>query len=83
MSKGKILRAIRANCLDCCCGSAAEVKLCPCKEKIISRADGQTLEPCYLYPYRFGRDPEKRARSDAQRAASAANLMKFAPKTSG
>lgn len=38
------LRAIRAKCLDCSCGSANEVKLCPCTN-------------CPLYPYRAGRNP--------------------------
>lgn len=38
------LKAIRLNCLDCCCGSSNEVKLCPC-------------EDCPLWPYRFGHRP--------------------------
>ena len=36
-------KAIRAKCLDCCCGSAKEVRLCPCRD-------------CPLFPYRFGRE---------------------------
>lgn len=35
--------AIRAKCLDCCCGSAYEVRLCPCSD-------------CALYRYRLGRE---------------------------
>ena len=40
------MRAIRAKCLDCCCGSSKEVRLCPCPD-------------CPLYPYRFGHRPQK------------------------
>ncbi len=38
------IKAIRAKCLDCCCGSAKEVELCP-------------IPDCPLYPYRFGKNP--------------------------
>ncbi len=41
-----LLKAIRAKCLDCCCGQAEEVRLCG-------------LPNCSLYPYRFGRMPEE------------------------
>lgn len=40
------IRAIRAKCLDCCCGQANEVRLCPCLD-------------CSLYPYRLGKDPAR------------------------
>ena len=40
-----LLKAIRAKCLDCCCGQAEEVRLC-------------FLPNCSLYPYRFGRMPD-------------------------
>ena len=40
------LKAIRAKCLDCCGGSVAEVKRCPCAD-------------CSLYPYRFGKNPRR------------------------
>ena len=40
------VKAIRKNCLDCCCGSVKEVRLCP----IVS---------CACYPYRMGRRPDK------------------------
>jgi hypothetical protein len=40
------LRAVRHKCLDCCCESADEVKLCP-------------VETCSLMPYRFGSYPEE------------------------
>ena len=39
------VRAIRAYCLDCCCNSMFEVKLCPSKK-------------CSLYPYRLGHRPK-------------------------
>lgn len=40
------LKAIRLKCLDCCCGSSNEVKLCP-------------AEKCPLHPYRFGKNPNR------------------------
>lgn len=39
------LKAIRAKCLDCCCGDKKEVKEC-------------TLEKCTLHPYRMGKRPK-------------------------
>lgn len=39
------MKAIRAKCLDCCCGSFQEVRLC-------------TSQKCPLYPYRFGKRPK-------------------------
>lgn len=38
------IRAIRAKCLDCMCGSANEVSLCP-------------SENCPLWAFRFGKNP--------------------------
>lgn len=40
------LKAIRRKCLDCCAGSANEVKLCG-------------AEDCPLYAYRFGKIPSE------------------------
>ena len=40
------MKAIRLKCLDCCCGSAHEVKL-------------RTATKCPLYPYRFGKNPNR------------------------
>lgn len=40
------MKAIRLKCLDCCCGQAAEVKLCPSTD-------------CSLYPYRMGHRPQE------------------------
>lgn len=39
------LKAIRAKCVDCCCGNMAEVRRCP-------------AEKCALHPYRFGKRPK-------------------------
>lgn len=36
-------KAIRLKCLDCCCGNAAEVRLCP-------------LRRCPLWRFRMGRE---------------------------
>ena len=43
------MRAIRAKCLDCTCGSAQEVKLCP-------------ITDCSLYPYRMGHNPNRKGK---------------------
>lgn len=40
------VKAIRAKCLDCCCGQVVEVRLCP-------------VEKCSLWPYRMGKRPKK------------------------
>ncbi len=56
------MKAIRAKCLDCCCGQYKEVELCPCSD-------------CPLYPFRFGKNPNIRL-TDEQRASKAANLKK-------
>ena len=40
------LRSIRLKCLDCCCNSALEVRLCPCTD-------------CALHVYRFGKNPHR------------------------
>ena len=38
-------KAIRAKCLDCCCGHPSEVRIC-------------TAVKCPLYPYRMGKRPK-------------------------
>lgn len=60
------IKAIREKCLDCCCGNAKEVELCPC-------------EDCSLYPFRFGRNPNIKGRhfTDEQKAANAERLRKY------
>lgn len=57
------IKAIRAKCLDCCCGQYKEVELCPCAD-------------CPLYPYRFGKNPNIKL-TDEQRAARAAHFKKL------
>lgn len=44
------VKAIRAKCLDCCCGSSNEVKQC-------------TVVKCPLYPFRFGTNPYRTKRA--------------------
>ena len=48
------LKAIRAHCLECVGGSSDEVKLC-------------TAPKCWLYPYRFGKNPFRAPPSEKQR----------------
>lgn len=43
------VKAIRAKCLDCCCGSSNEVELCTCTG-------------CALYPFRRGKNPYRAKR---------------------
>jgi len=52
------LKAIKAKCLDCCCGQQNEVKLCP-------------SEKCPLHPFRLGKNPytQKREYTEEQRNA--------------
>lgn len=56
------LQAIRAYCLDCCYGSAHEVKMC-------------TIPHCELYPFRFGHNPNIRLSEEA-RKRKADSLLK-------
>lgn len=41
------LKAIRAKCIDCCCGNQQEVRLCP-------------AEDCPVWPYRMGHNPNRK-----------------------
>ena len=43
------LAAIRAKCMDCCCGSFKAVRFCT--------LDGVNSTRCALWPFRFGRRP--------------------------
>jgi hypothetical protein len=45
MSQLTPLKAMRAKCLDCSCGSRKEVSNCQ-------------IPDCPIYPYRFGKRPE-------------------------
>lgn len=51
------LKAIRAKCLDCCCGQSYEVKNC-------------TAEDCPLYLFRFGKNPNIKYEMTEARAAA-------------
>ena len=55
------LKAIRAKCLDCCCGIASEVKNCPSKQ-------------CPLWEYRFGKSGRTRQMTEEQKQAAAERL---------
>ena len=57
------VKAIRAFCVECCGGSANEVKTC-------------TAPNCALFPFRLGKNPyrSKRELTDEQKAASAERL---------
>ena len=41
------LKAIRAKCMDCCCGQATEVRLCQ-------------IDDCPLYEFRMGHNPNRK-----------------------
>ncbi len=60
------VKAIRAKCLDCCCGQQNEVKLCPAKD-------------CPCWPFRFGKNPyrQKRELTEEQRAAARERMQKL------
>ena len=45
------LKAIRLKCLDCCRGSAHEVKMCP-------------VENCPLHRFRLGKNPNRAGMGD-------------------
>lgn len=50
------LKAIRAKCLECSNGSAADVRNCP-------------IEQCELFPFRYGKNPyNRRTLTDEQKA---------------
>lgn len=58
------LKAIRAKCLDCCCGQANEVKLCPCEKT------------CPIWPFRLGKNPYRRNNLTEEDRAMRAERMK-------
>ena len=61
------LKSIRAKCLDCCGGSAKEVRLCP-------------IPDCPLFPFRFGKNPNlQRKLSAAQMEALERGRIPFRP----
>ena len=54
------VKAIRAKCLDCCCGHPSEVRLC-------------TTEKCPLHPYRMGKRPK--AGGDTREGSNSADAQ--------
>lgn len=65
------IKAIRAYCLDCSCGSPSEVKGCP--------RDGKRSALCPLYKYRTGHNPNitRRELTEEQRQEIAERLRKM------
>ena len=59
------LRAVRQECLDCCGGSANEVRLCVSKS-------------CPLWPFRFGRRPTDELKAEVARVLHPAELRSTA-----
>jgi hypothetical protein len=57
------LRAVRLKCLDCCNGSAQEVRLC-------------TAVDCPSWPFRMGKNPWRRKLDQEERAALRARLAR-------
>ena len=57
------LKAIRAKCLDCCCGSAYEVKNC-------------VIHDCELYPFRMGHNPNRKSSLTAAPRKEAGEKLK-------
>ena len=65
------LKAIRAKCLDCCCGQSSEVKKCG-------------IIRCPLHPFRLCSNPFRtRSMTDEQKQAAAERLKlaRFAKKS--
>lgn len=59
------IKAIRAKCLDCCCGQSNEVLLCPCTD-------------CPLYVFRFGKNPfTNRTLTEEQKIAAGERMRKW------
>lgn len=58
------IKSIRQYCLECCCYSSNEVKLCPTKE-------------CPLYPYRFGKNIRKVRTDGPKKILSPEHLEKM------
>ena len=54
------LRSIRRKCLDCV-GSSNEVRLCP-------------VSDCAIFPYRFGKNPNRPQLSEAEKQRRAEQL---------
>jgi hypothetical protein len=63
------MEVIRAKCLDCCAGSAQEVRYC-------------VSASCPSWPYRMGSNPFRAERSSAQIEASKENAARMASRRS-
>lgn len=59
------IKAIKAKCMDCCCGSLKEVRICPCTD-------------CALWPFRSGKNPyrKKIELSDEQMEVRRTTMLK-------
>ena len=59
------VKIIRLKCIDCCCGSVSEVRLC-------------TAKNCPLWPWRMGKNPyrKKVERTEDEKKAIAERLAK-------
>ena len=66
------IKAIRAKCIDCCCGSTAEVKECQATK-------------CPLYPFRLGKNPyrQRREMTEEQKQVLADRLREARKRNSG
>ena len=66
------VKAIRAYCLECSCGSTAEIKECP-------------VVKCPLYPFRFGKNPyrQRREMTEEQKQVLADRLKEARKSNSG
>ena len=62
------LKALRARCLDCCCGDASEVRRCAATD-------------CPSWPFRMGKNPfrKKTVLSNEERQRRAALLFRVPP----
>lgn len=57
------MRAIRAKCMDCCCGQEREIRFCP-------------MEDCPLWIFRFGKNPNiRREATEKQREKARQNAI--------
>ena len=63
------LKALRQNCLDCCCGSYSEVKAC-------------AVYNCACWPFRLGKNPYRKPKkfTEEQRKAIRERLSAFKEK---
>ena len=62
------IKAIRAKCIDCCCGQLPEVKLCDAVD-------------CPLHPFRMGKNPYRKVReyTDEEKVAMRERLSRKTP----